>query len=136
MSKVKLSLCLIRHRDNLIKYHAMKINGSGSIAPCILNLGTIWEWVVSFTPADLSPGKKPTENTIVGTRTDLDGMTKRKIPVSVGSRTPAVVKFDCRTSNKFVSRTQSRRPQMLVGYATQYTYSCIIFIQEIHLISI
>jgi hypothetical protein len=52
--KVKLSLCLSKH-------HAMKTNsGSEGIAPRILDLGTIWRWVVSFTPQPLYPqGKSP-----------------------------------------------------------------------------
>jgi hypothetical protein len=42
--KVKLSLCLAKH-------HAMKTYwGSGDVAPHVLNLGTRWRWVVSFTP--------------------------------------------------------------------------------------
>jgi hypothetical protein len=53
--KVKLSLCLT-------KYHAMKTCwGSGDTAPCILDLGIRWRWVVSFTPhpAALLLGKSP-----------------------------------------------------------------------------
>jgi hypothetical protein len=43
-TKVKLSLWLTRH-------HAMrKYCGSGGIVPRILDLGTRWRWVVSFTP--------------------------------------------------------------------------------------
>jgi hypothetical protein len=42
--KVKLSLCLTKH-------HAMKIyRGCGGIAPCILDFGTRWRWVVRFMP--------------------------------------------------------------------------------------
>jgi len=42
--KVKLALCLI-------KGQAMKTYwGSEGIAPCILDLGTRWRWVVSLTP--------------------------------------------------------------------------------------
>jgi hypothetical protein len=34
--------------------------GSGGIAQCILDLGTRWRWVVSFTPRPLYPqGKSP-----------------------------------------------------------------------------
>jgi hypothetical protein len=45
--KVKLPLCLI-------KYHVMKTYwGSGDPVLCILNLGTRWEWVVSFMPWQL-----------------------------------------------------------------------------------
>jgi hypothetical protein len=41
--KAKLPLCLTKHQ-------AMKAYwGSGSIAPRILDLGTRWRWVVSFT---------------------------------------------------------------------------------------
>jgi hypothetical protein len=49
-----LSLCLT-------KYHAMKTYwGSGGIAPRILDLGTRWRWMVSFTPRPLYPqGKNP-----------------------------------------------------------------------------
>jgi len=32
--------------------------GSGGIAPCILNFGTIWRWVVSFTPWPIYPPEK------------------------------------------------------------------------------
>jgi hypothetical protein len=49
MVKLKLSLCLT-------KYHAMKTYWrSWSIAPRILNLGTRWRWVVSFTPRPFYP---------------------------------------------------------------------------------
>jgi hypothetical protein len=52
--KVKLSLCLTKH-------HAMKTYyGSGGIASRILDLGTRWRWVVSFTSRPLYPqGKSP-----------------------------------------------------------------------------
>jgi hypothetical protein len=52
--KVKLSLCLTKH-------HAMKTHwGSGGVAPRILDLGTRWRWVVSFTPRPLYPqGNSP-----------------------------------------------------------------------------
>jgi hypothetical protein len=52
--KVKLSLCLTKH-------HAMKTYwGSGGISPRILEFGTRWKWVVSFTPWSLYPqGKSP-----------------------------------------------------------------------------
>jgi hypothetical protein len=52
--KVKLSLCLTKH-------HAMKAYwGRGGIASRIIDLGTRWRWVVSFTPRPLYPqGKLP-----------------------------------------------------------------------------
>jgi hypothetical protein len=52
--KVKLTLCLTKH-------HAMKTYwGSGGIAPRILDLGTRWRQMVSFTPRPLYPqGKSP-----------------------------------------------------------------------------
>jgi hypothetical protein len=41
--QVKLSLCLAKH-------HAMNTYwGSGGIAPCIINICTIWRWIFSFT---------------------------------------------------------------------------------------
>jgi hypothetical protein len=50
--KVKLSLCLIKH-------HGMKTYcGSGCIAPRILDLGTRWRRVVSFTSRPLYPQRK------------------------------------------------------------------------------
>jgi hypothetical protein len=49
---VKLSLCWT-------KYHAMKTYwGSGGIAPRILDFGTRWRWVVSFTSRPLYPQGK------------------------------------------------------------------------------
>jgi hypothetical protein len=51
--KVKLSLRLTKH-------HEMKMYWSGGIAPRILDLGTRWRWVVSFTTQPLCPqGKRP-----------------------------------------------------------------------------
>jgi hypothetical protein len=48
LGNIKLSLCLT-------KYHVMKTYP----VPSILNLGTRWRWVVSFTtPAALPPGKE------------------------------------------------------------------------------
>jgi hypothetical protein len=43
----------------LTEHHAIKAYlGSGGMGPCILNLGTRWIWVVSFTPRPLySQGK-------------------------------------------------------------------------------
>jgi hypothetical protein len=52
--KVKLSLCFNRapHHEGVL--------GTGGIAPCILDLGTSWRTVVSFTPLPLYPqGKNP-----------------------------------------------------------------------------
>jgi hypothetical protein len=47
--KVKLSPFFAKH-------HAMKTFwGNGSIAPCIINLGTGWKWVVSFKRRPLYP---------------------------------------------------------------------------------
>jgi hypothetical protein len=72
MLKVKLSLRLTKH-------HAMKTYcGSGGVAPCILDLGTRWRSVISFTPRTLYPqGKSPW---VVGSRAILDTVAKRKIP--------------------------------------------------------
>jgi hypothetical protein len=68
--KVKLSL--------RFKHHATKI------APCILNLGTRWRWVVSFTILPLYPqGKSPGIHGIggwVGPRASVDAVAKRRIP--------------------------------------------------------
>jgi hypothetical protein len=50
---MKLSLCFTKH-------HPMKICwGSEGIAPRILNLGTLWRLVVSFTPRPLYPRNPP-----------------------------------------------------------------------------
>jgi hypothetical protein len=51
---VKLSLCLTKY------YNHEGVLGSGGTAPRILDLGTKWRWVVSFTPRPLYPqGKNP-----------------------------------------------------------------------------
>jgi hypothetical protein len=56
MVQVELSLCFFK-----TEYHAMKAYGrSGDIAPRILDLGTKWRWVVSFTSRPLYlHGKSP-----------------------------------------------------------------------------
>jgi hypothetical protein len=58
--------------------------GSGGIVPCILDLGTRWRWVVSFTHRPLYP-QGTTRGTHwtggwVGPRAVLDAVVKRKIP--------------------------------------------------------
>jgi hypothetical protein len=54
--KVKLSLCLF-----LTHHHAMKAYWGVQVQlPRIIDLGTRWKWVVSFTPRPLYPqGKRP-----------------------------------------------------------------------------
>jgi hypothetical protein len=72
------SLCLTKH-------HSMKTYwGSEGITPQILNLGTIWRWMVSFIPRPLYSGERsPGTHWIrgcVGPRAGLDAEEKRKIP--------------------------------------------------------
>jgi hypothetical protein len=76
--KVKLSLCLT-------KYHAMKTYWeNGGIDPHILDLGTRWRWVVSFTLRPLYPRERAPDTHWtggwVGPRVVLDTVVKRKIP--------------------------------------------------------
>jgi len=56
MIKVKLSLCFL-----LAEHQAMKAyRGNGGIAPRLLDLGTKWRWLISFTPRPLyHQGKIP-----------------------------------------------------------------------------
>jgi hypothetical protein len=58
--------------------------GSGGISPRILDLGTRWRWVVSFTSQPLYPqGKSPGTHLLedlVGSRAVLDAVVKKKIP--------------------------------------------------------
>jgi hypothetical protein len=52
--------------------------GSGGLAPCVLELGTRWRWVVSFTPWPLyRQGKSlwyPLDRRLGGSRTGLDAV--------------------------------------------------------------
>jgi len=51
----------------LTKHHAMKTYlGSGGTAPRIINLGTRWRCVVSFTPRPLYPRRKNPRYTLYG----------------------------------------------------------------------
>jgi hypothetical protein len=75
--KVKLSCALT-------EYHTMKAYwGSRGIAPCILDLGTRWNLVISFTPQPLyAQGKSPGTRKIgvwVGPRAGVDAVVKRNI---------------------------------------------------------
>jgi hypothetical protein len=55
--------------------------GSGNIAPRILDLGTRWRWVVSFTPGRFTPRERaPGTHRLggcVGPRADVDAVAKR-----------------------------------------------------------
>jgi hypothetical protein len=75
--KLKLSLCLTKH-------HAVKTYwGSGGLAPRILDLGTRWRLVVSFTRRPLYPRERPLDTYCiggwVGSRAVLDAVVGRKI---------------------------------------------------------
>jgi hypothetical protein len=76
--KVNLSLCL-----NWTPGHE-GVLGNGGIAPRILDLGTRWRWVVSFTPLPPYPWERA-PGTLwiggwVGPRAGMDAVVKRKIP--------------------------------------------------------
>jgi hypothetical protein len=81
-----LSLCLTKH------YAKKTYCGSAGIAPRILDLGTRWRWVVSFTPRPLYPqGKSPynlLDRRLGGplSRSGRDGEEKNSQPPS-GNRT-------------------------------------------------
>jgi hypothetical protein len=86
--KVKMSQCWTKH-------HAMKTYWrSGGIAPRILDLGTIWRWVVRFTPRPLYPQGKTTPRYRLVRR--LSGTPepfwmwwwREKFPAPTGTRTP------------------------------------------------
>jgi hypothetical protein len=67
----------------LIKEHVRETYWeSGGIVPCVLNLGTRWRWVVSFTPRTLyHRGENPDNHWTggrLGPRADLDAVAKRR----------------------------------------------------------
>jgi hypothetical protein len=77
----------------LTQHHAMKAYWrSGGIAPCILDLGTRWRWVVSFTARPLYPPEKetlvPMMRGWVGPRAGLDAVVRRKISSSYRDSSP------------------------------------------------
>jgi len=55
---------------------------NGRIAPLILDLGTRWRWVVSFTPRSLYPGEKRIRGWVCS-RSGLDAMERRKILIII-----------------------------------------------------
>jgi hypothetical protein len=72
-----MSLCLIEH-------HAIKTYwGCGGIAPRILDLGTRWRWVVSFTTRPLYPRERSPGTHLIGSwvgpRAVRKAVVKRKI---------------------------------------------------------
>jgi len=80
---VKLSLCLTKH-------HAMKTYWRNEeIAPRILNRGTRWMWVVSYTPQSLYPLVKRPRYLLVRrlggphSRSGLGDEKKKKDPIIV-----------------------------------------------------
>jgi hypothetical protein len=73
--KVKLSL---RFSFFLTEQHVRKAYWGAKISPRILNLGTRWRWMVSFTPRERNPGTHWIE-VWVGPRAGLDAVMKGKI---------------------------------------------------------
>jgi hypothetical protein len=78
-SELWSSLCFY-----LTQHQAMKAYWeSGGIAPCILDIGTSWRWLVSFTPRPLYPRERAPythwTRGWVGPRAGLDTVVKRKI---------------------------------------------------------
>jgi hypothetical protein len=77
ISKVKMSLCL----TNWTLSHE-GVWRSGNTDPCFLDLGTSWNWVVSFMPRPLYPRtnflRYPFDWRLCGPRRQYD-MEKRKI---------------------------------------------------------
>jgi hypothetical protein len=73
----------LHYEDIYLIKHIMKMFwGSGSRAPCILNHGSRWKWVVSFTSQLLYPWGKsplfPLDRRLGGPRVSLDAVAKRK----------------------------------------------------------
>jgi hypothetical protein len=94
-----------RHEDIycLIKHHAMNTYwGSGGIAPHILNLGTRWRWVVSFTPRPLYPlgraPRYPLDRVWVYLRPGLETVVAK-----INHPSPCRESNPCRPSNSLVS---------------------------------
>jgi hypothetical protein len=61
--------------------------GSGGTAPRIIDLGTMWRWVVSFTHCPLYPHDTQWIGGWVGPRAGLEAVVRRKIPAHTGTRT-------------------------------------------------
>jgi hypothetical protein len=81
------------------EHNAMKAYwGSGYIAPRILDLGTRWRWVASFTARSLYPQKRaPATYWIrgwVGPRAGLDAMVKRKNSQPLPEFEPPIIKLE------------------------------------------
>jgi hypothetical protein len=79
-------------RFSLTQHHAMKAYwGSGHITPCILDLGTIWRWMVNFTPRPFYPQGKspwyPLDRRLDGPQTQW---WRRKFPAPAGTGTPII----------------------------------------------
>jgi hypothetical protein len=69
--------------------------GSGGIVPRILDLGTRWRWVISFTSRSLYPqGKTPGTHWIgswVGSTAGMDAVVRRKIPSPYRDSNPPII---------------------------------------------
>jgi hypothetical protein len=82
--------------------------GSRGIAPRILDLGTRWRWVVSFTPLPLYPKERTPGNhwigVWVGPRSILDTVVKRKIPSLLSGFEPSIIQPVLRPCTTELSR--------------------------------
>jgi hypothetical protein len=68
--KVKVKLSLV--------YLLKDVWKSGGAAPCIINLGTGWRRVVSFTPRLLYPQERAPDTHLIGSL--VDAVAKRRSP--------------------------------------------------------
>jgi hypothetical protein len=80
----------------LLKHHVIKMHWvNGDVASCIINLGTGWRLVVSFTPRPFYPRGKspryPLDRRLGGPQNRSGrGGEKKKIPATAGIRTAVV----------------------------------------------
>jgi hypothetical protein len=87
-AKVKLSLCSF-----LTEHHAIKACwGSGGIAPRILDLGTRWRLVVSFTPRPIYPQGNPLDRRLSGSQSWFWRGGEYKISQSLPGLEPPIIK--------------------------------------------
>jgi hypothetical protein len=95
--EVKLSLYLAKHRVMKMYWRSV------GIAPRILDLGTRWRWVVSFTPRERAPGIHWLGGW-VGSRAVLDAVVKWKFSSphrESNPRTPIVQPIARRCKNNW-----------------------------------
>ena len=90
-----LRVCADRLRPYSLQQHVVGVNGNAGVAPLVLNIGTRWRFIVTFTIRPLDPWQKnhgihQQDGGLATARMHVLGQTKISCPCQDSNRDPVV----------------------------------------------